>query len=61
MQRRTLGISSVALGLAVLGTAGLAQSPQPTFRGTLDLLTLDTSVRDKSGQPVADLQRRISR
>ena len=56
IQRRTIGISSVALCLAVLGTAGLAQSPQPTFRSTVDLLTIETSVRDKSGQVVSDLQ-----
>jgi VWFA-related protein len=56
IQRRALGISSVALCLALLGTAGLAQSPQPTFRSAVDLLTIETSVRDKSGQPVPDLQ-----
>jgi VWFA-related protein len=32
------------------------QTPPPTFRSTVDLLTIDTSVRDKSGQPVPDLQ-----
>jgi VWFA-related protein len=56
IHRRSLGISSVALCLAALGTAGLGQSPQPTFRSTVDLLTIETSVRDKGGQPVPDLQ-----
>ena len=56
IQWRTLGISSVALCLAALGTAGLAQSPQPTFRSNVDLLTIETSVRDKGGQVIPDLQ-----
>ena len=56
-----LGVLLAALCLVTLRVTGVAQtaspqSAQPTFRSTLDLLTLDTSVRDKSGQPVPDLQ-----
>jgi VWFA-related protein len=40
--------------LCLLAPPGHAQS-QPTFRSTVDLLTIETSVRDKSG-PVPDLQ-----
>jgi VWFA-related protein len=59
--RVSLGVLVAALCLFTLRVTGLAQtsapqSAQPTFRSTLDLLTLDTSVRDKSGQPVTDLQ-----
>ena len=40
--------------------AGLAQAPPqprtPTFRSTVDLLTIDASVRDKTRLPVPDLQ-----
>jgi len=58
---RSLGVLSAALSLVAIGTAGLAQgvspqSAQPTFRSTVDLLPIDASVRDKSGQPVPDLQ-----
>ena len=61
MYRLSLGAFVAALGLVALGVPGLAQtsspqSAQPTFRASLDLLTLETSVRDKSGQPVTDLQ-----
>jgi VWFA-related protein len=52
-----LGVVSVGpLGIPGLAQTSPAQSAQPTFRSTLDLLTLDTSVRDKSGLPVPDLQ-----
>ena len=59
--RVSLGVVVAALCLVTLRVPGLAQtaapqSAQPTFRSTLDLLTLDTSVRDKGGQVVADLQ-----
>ncbi len=55
------GVVFGALCLVALRVPGLAQSsssqtPQPTFRSTVDLLTIETSVRDKSGQPVPDLQ-----
>ena len=48
-QRLSFAVLSAALYLA-------QQTPPPTFRSTVDLLTIDTSVRDKSGQPVPDLQ-----
>jgi len=59
--RVSLGVLLAALCLVTLRAVGLAQtqfaqSAQPTFRSTLDLLTLETSVRDKSGDVVADLQ-----
>jgi VWFA-related protein len=61
ISRMSFGVIVAALFLAALTVPGLAQAPpappaQPTFRSIVDLLTLDTSVRDKSGQPVADLQ-----
>src|SRR5258708_29826917 len=43
--------------LVALGTAGLAQSVQrPTFGGAIDLLTINTSVRDAGGRPLTALQ-----
>jgi VWFA-related protein len=50
-----------ALCLAALRMTGLAQSlpsqsPSPTFRSTVDLLTIDASVRDKRGLVIPDLQ-----
>jgi VWFA-related protein len=61
MYRVALGVLLGAFCLVPFQVSGLAQTPppqsaQPTFRSTLDLLTLDTSVRDKGGQVVADLQ-----
>jgi VWFA-related protein len=56
-RRFHLGLLLAALWLVAPRTPGLAQSSQPpTFRSTVDLLTIDTSVRDKGGQPVPDLQ-----
>ena len=53
----THGLSAgvAVAALCLLAPRGLAQS-QPTFRSTVDLLTIETSVRDTSGQPVPDLQ-----
>jgi len=60
-RRLSLGLSAVALCVSALRVAGLAQSlpspsAQPTFRSTVDLLTVDTSVRDKKGLPIEDLK-----
>jgi VWFA-related protein len=57
----SFSVLAAALCLVALRMPGLAQGPspqsaQPTFRSTVDLLTIDISVRDKSGQPVTDLQ-----
>jgi VWFA-related protein len=52
---RRLSIGAALAALCLLAPRGLAQS-QPTFRSTVDLLTIETSVRDKGGQPVPDLQ-----
>jgi VWFA-related protein len=56
-----LGVLSAAVMLGALRVAGLAQSlspqsPPPTFRSTVDLLTIDASVRDKRGEVIPDLQ-----
>jgi VWFA-related protein len=61
ISRVSLGVLLGVVCLVALGIPGLAQtsptqSIQPTFRSTVDLLTLETSVRDKSGQPIPDLQ-----
>jgi len=39
----------------ILASEPQATSPQPAFRSGVDLLTLQASVLDKSGRPVADL------
>jgi VWFA-related protein len=53
-----LGVLLAAAGLVTFRVTGVAQAPSPsaqsTFRSTVDLLTIETSVRDKSG-PVPDL------
>ena len=61
IRRLSFGAFSIAVCLAALGPAGLAQTPAPqtappTFRSAVDLLTIDTSVRDKGGLTVPDLQ-----
>src|SRR5436190_14865388 len=58
-RRLSLSVLAAAISVAFLRVSGAAQSPQappPTFRSTVDLLTIDTSVRDKTGQVVPDLQ-----
>jgi hypothetical protein len=45
-----------ALRLLALPQSPAPQSPPPTFRSNVDLLTLEASVRDKRGAPVPDLQ-----
>ena len=47
---------SAAIGLSVLAQSPALQTPVPTFRSTVDLLTIETSVRDKRGVPAPDLQ-----
>ena len=48
-------LSLVALS-AVLCLGAQQVPPPPTFRSAVDLLTIETSVRDKSGAAVPDLQ-----
>ena len=40
----------------VLVAAARAQTPQPVFRGGVDLVTLDVTVVDKDGQPIRGLK-----
>jgi VWFA-related protein len=60
-KRRTfLTLITVAWCLGVLRLGAVTQSPvqsppPPTFRSHVDLLTIETSVRDKRGVPVPDL------
>jgi len=70
MSRRTLRVSAAStrarLALVVLcltgacdvSTAAQAASTQapPVFRSSLDLVTIQVSVRDKRGRPIGDLQ-----
>lgn len=49
----------VAVGLALLSLSSPAstqQAPAPTFKSGLEILTIDTSVRDAAGRPITDLQ-----
>src|SRR5262245_8720373 len=46
---------SIRLLILTLAAVAAAQS-QPTFRSGVDLIRLDVSVVDKSGQPVTDLR-----
>jgi hypothetical protein len=44
------------LGLSALAQSPAPQTPPPTFRSNVDLLTLEASVRGRRGTPVPDLQ-----
>jgi VWFA-related protein len=46
--------AAVGLGLLIAGATSSAQ--QPTFRASLDLVTVDAAVHDGDGRPVADLR-----
>lgn len=44
------------IGLSALAQSPAPQTPVPTFRSAVDLLTIETSVRDTRGVPAPDLQ-----
>jgi VWFA-related protein len=46
----------VALALTVVAAPSAQQQPTPVFKGRVDLVTLDVTVVDKDGHPVADLK-----
>jgi VWFA-related protein len=56
--RPTLKLAALAVCAWTFHAAALQQppSPLPVFRGNVDLLTIEASVRDDSGKPVTDLQ-----
>ncbi len=46
----------VAMGLLCLGLAGVGAQQPPTFRSGVEVVLIDVTVVDRSGQPVGDLQ-----
>jgi VWFA-related protein len=48
--------SAVTLALLMIGATAGAQTQAPRFRGGIDLVTIDVTVLDRSGEPVRDLR-----
>jgi VWFA-related protein len=58
-RRRSRSVVAAVFCVVCFRANEIAQTPQappPAFRSTVDLLTIDTAVRGKSGQVVADLR-----
>jgi VWFA-related protein len=45
----------IAIGLVLASSQTAAQQPSPTFRGGVDVLTVEASVLDRDGKPITDL------
>jgi len=54
---RALWWAAAIVGFLAGAGAAVAQEPQPTFRGGVDLVTVRAVVRDTHGRPVIGLQR----
>ena len=45
----------IAIGVVLATSQTAAQQPSPTFRGGIDVLTVEASVLDRDGKPITDL------